>query len=103
ATVMRALFHFYLHRADPADLEWAIEGTTFDVAAMTAGFESLGRWSAVDRLHGVAAPTLVVVGRHDVVSSWPQALRITRRVPGAELVVFEDSGHFPWLDEPARF
>ena len=26
-----------------------------------------------------------------------------RRVPGAELVSFPGSGHFPWLEEPDRF
>jgi pimeloyl-ACP methyl ester carboxylesterase len=30
-------------------------------------------------------------------------VRIARRVPHAEVVVFEDSGHFPWLEEPNHF
>jgi proline iminopeptidase len=32
-----------------------------------------------------------------------QLTRIARRIPGAELRWFENSGHFPWLEEPERF
>ena len=70
---------------------------------MIRGFEVLAGWSAVDRLHANAAPTLVPAGRHDPVTSWPQSVRIASRIPGAELVAFEASGHMPWLDEPDRF
>jgi len=103
AVGMRDLFRFYLHRLDPAELEPVFADTIFSVAAMARGFEVLAGWSAVDRLSSITAPTLVLVGRHDPVTSWPQATRIASRVPDAEKVVFEDSGHVPWLDEPDRF
>jgi proline iminopeptidase len=54
------------------------------------------------RLGQVRAPTLVCAGRHD--RSTP--LRANRRAASqlrARLVVFEDSGHAPFLEEPARF
>ena len=70
---------------------------------MVRGFEVLSTWSSVDRLGGVSCPTLVIAGRHDVFTSWPQAHRIGRRVPGATVEVLEHSGHFPWLDEPEVF
>lgn len=103
AVGMRDLFRFYLHRLDPAEIEPVLAATIFDVEAMIRGFEVLAGWSAVDRLHAIAAPTLVLAGRHDVFTSWPQSVRIATRIPAAELVVFEDSGHMPWLDEPDRF
>jgi len=80
-----------------------LDATVFDAAAMARGFEILAGWSSVDRLASIVAPTLVLAGRHDVFTSWPQARRIASRLPGAELVIFEDSGHMPWLDEPDRF
>jgi proline iminopeptidase len=70
---------------------------------MVRGFEVLASWSSVDRLAGIVAPTLVLGGRHDVFTAWPQAHRIASRIPGAEVVVFEESGHFPWIEEPDRF
>jgi proline iminopeptidase len=77
--------------------------TVFSAAAMRRGFEVLATWSSVDRLASIVAPTLVVAGRHDPFTAWPQAHRIAERVPDAEVVVFENSAHFPWLDEPDRF
>ena len=100
---MRDLFRLYLHRRDPSEIEPVLAATIFDVAAMVRGFEVLAGWSAADRLPSITAPTLVLAGRHDPVTSWPQSVRIASRIPGADLVVFEDSGHLPWLDEPDRF
>ncbi len=103
ANGVRHLMPHYLHRRDPAELAAVLDTTIFDAAAMRRGFEVLAGWSSVDRLSTIAAPTLVVAGRHDVFTSWPQARRIALRIAGAELVIFEDSGHMPWLDEPDRF
>ena len=100
---VRQLMPHYLHRREPAELAVVLDATIFDAAAMVRGFEVLASWSSVDRLSAISAPTLVVAGRHDVFTSWPQARRITSRIAGAHLVIFEDSGHMPWLDEPDRF
>jgi proline iminopeptidase len=100
---MRAMFRFYLHRLDPKALEPLLAATIFNVAAMEQGMAALGRWSAIDRLKAVTAPTLVAVGQHDLFCSPSQSYRIARHLPGAEVVLFDESGHFPWLDEPERF
>ena len=97
------LMPHYLHRRDPSEFDAVLDATIFDAAAMIRGFEVLASWSSVDRLSTIAAPTLVLAGRHDVFTSRPQARRIASRIPGAELVIFEDSGHMPWLDEPDHF
>ena len=100
---MAALATAYVHQTDPPVLRRLMTGTVFSASAMQRGFEVLGGWSSVDRLGSVTARTLVVAGRHDGLTSWPQAHRIAGRVPGAEVVVLEDSSHFPWLDEPDAF
>jgi proline iminopeptidase len=96
-------FRWYLHRRDVNDVLPALEATIFDTATMVQGFVALSTWSAVDRLHTIDVPTLVVGGRHDLFTSWPQSRRIADRIPRAELVIFEESGHMPWLDEPDAF
>ncbi len=93
----------YLHAAPAERLTSLMGGTVFSATAMRRGFEELASWSAVDRLPGVDVPTLVMAGRHDAFTSWPQADRIAARLPNAEVVVFERSGHFPWLEEPDTF
>ena len=92
-----------LHRAPPDTLVSAMAGTEFRVAAMARGYEVLASWSSVDRLGAVECPVLVVAGRHDALTAWPQAERIARRLPDAEVVVLEHSGHMPWIDEPEVF
>ena len=101
--MLESVLPAYFRSPEPVDLAPLTEGTVYRVGAMARGFEVLGAWSSVDRLAAIAAPTLVLVGRHDVVTAWPQSMRIGSRIDGAEVVVFEESGHFPWLEEPDRF
>lgn len=60
-------------------------------------------WSSVDRLDQVDVPVLLLAGRNDAFCAWPQSERIARRLPDAETVIFDHSGHVPWLDEPDAF
>jgi len=103
ADAMAQLFPAYFHRPGDLDLEAIAAGTIFRADAMVRGFEVLSSWSSVDRLASLYVPTLVMAGRHDVFTSYPQSQRIASRAPDASLVLFEHSGHFPWIEEPDRF
>lgn len=48
-------------------------------------------------------PTLVLAGRHDVLTPADMSEDIARRVPGAQLDIFELAGHFAHVEEPTRF
>jgi proline iminopeptidase len=100
---VESLLPFYLHRRDPSDVVPLMEGSVHRLGPMLRGFMVLSSWSSVDRLHEITAPTLLIVGRYDYFTSFPQSYRIARRIPGAEVVVLEESGHFSWLDEPEAF
>jgi proline iminopeptidase len=65
--------------------------------------EELKRYNVIARLVEIAVPSLIIGGTHDVhVSpSWSQLM--AEKIPGAELVMMERSGHFPWFDEPEEF
>ena len=47
----------------------------------------------------ITIPTLILVGRHDIVTPIDQARAIKNRMPNAQLVVFENSGHYPFYEE----
>ena len=49
----------------------------------------------------IAAPTLLVWGKHDPVIPLRIGRRIERRIPDSQLVVI-DSGHVPHTTEPRR-
>lgn len=61
------------------------------------------RYDVVDRLHEITVPCLVTVGRHDWICPVEDSELIAAQVPNAELVIFENSGHSPQLEEPERF
>lgn len=100
---MAGLLPYYFHHRDLAEVASLFDGTIHRADVMARGFEVLAAWSSVDRLHEIDVPALVVAGRHDVFTSFPQAYRIAGRLPDAEVAIFEHSGHFPWIEEPDAF
>jgi proline iminopeptidase len=61
------------------------------------------RYDCRAELARIACPTLVAVGRHDWICPVDQSAEIARLVPGAQLAIFEQSGHSPQVEEPAAF
>ncbi len=66
-------------------------------AAALTGYDLLGR------LGRIRVPTLVVWGRDDLIVPAADAAGFIERIPGAELVVFDDCGHVPMAERPTRF
>ncbi|MFE1288317.1 alpha/beta fold hydrolase [Streptomyces sp. NPDC058751] len=54
-------------------------------------------------LASLESPVLVLAGEVDLNSPPPATARVAALFPHAELVVQPGAGHFPWLDDPARF
>jgi proline iminopeptidase len=55
------------------------------------------------RLVGIVAPTLVLTGRHDKIVPPDASDEIVNAIPGAEQVIFEESGHRLMREENAKF
>ena len=51
-------------------------------------------------LPSITFPTIVAVGRQDEWSTVEQHEDIAKLIPGAKLVVIEDSGHFTPVEQP---
>ena len=66
------------------------------------GGGTLVDWDAHDWLGQIDVPALVTCGRHDTVPP-DRAKVVADRIPDAELVVFEESGHSAMYDEPERY
>jgi proline-specific peptidase len=59
-------------------------------------------WDITDRLGEIRVPTLFTSGRHDECT--PKQVEIVHRgIPGSEWVVFEDSSHMQFAEEPERY
>lgn len=69
--------------------EWYATGTLKD-------------WDITNRLSEIRVPTLVIGGRYD--EATPAVTETVHRgIPGSEWVIFENSGHFPHIEETERY
>ena len=68
-------------------------------------FDLTGEWSEIDTLPSIASlsvPLLAITGAYDT-PAMRQSRSITQANPNAQLLVFPESGHFPFAEEPDRF
>lgn len=61
------------------------------------------RLSYADRLGHVQAPALILAGRHDPQASLACSQELRDGIPDGKLVVFEKSGHAPFIEESTLF
>ena len=54
-------------------------------------------------LKDIQVPTLVIVGRHDFITNVAMAQEMVKHIPRARLELFEDSGHYVFVEEPQKF
>lgn len=55
------------------------------------------------RLREVRVPTLMIVGRHDFITTVDMAREMEKHLPDARVEIFEESGHFAVVEEPEKF
>jgi pimeloyl-ACP methyl ester carboxylesterase len=66
-------------------------------------FNAIIAYDFRDRLPQISSPTLIVWGRDDRIVPVSGAYEYERLIPGARRVIYEDTGHLPMLERPARF
>lgn len=101
--IVRVLLPLYLHRFEAELAERYLRHTIWDAAANRRYAELMPSHNVAPRLGEITAPTLILVGRDDVITPPTQAERLQRGIPGSELVVLEQSGHLPHIEEPDAF
>jgi proline iminopeptidase len=82
-------------------------GRRDEFSGMLAGIRLTAMNSAEFTLRGslgnLRVPALLLAGRHDPVCGPRWASELHAGIPGARLVIFENSGHLPHLEQPAEF
>ncbi len=73
------------------------------VAAMVAEQPHNTDRTVVDLLPAIDVPIVVVAATHDFVCSPPKNQRVHHLIPGSKFVLIEESGHFPWFEQPEQF
>ncbi|MDD9857246.1 MAG: alpha/beta fold hydrolase [Gammaproteobacteria bacterium] len=103
ATALPMYFHDGENKTTAAAMKAMEAATTFRAAAWNHSFGLLAEYSVKDRLGEIRAPALILAGRHDFVLPPAYAEDLHRALPNSELVMFENSGHFPFIEEPDKF
>jgi len=65
--------------------------------------KDLARYDLNPEIRKFKMPTLVMTGRFDMNVAPLTAYKMAQAIPGARFVVFEKSGHLPFLEEPDAF
>jgi proline iminopeptidase len=104
AAAFAAIAPLYDAHYDPEATAARGRAATFRAATHNAAFgTAVPAYDLRARLHEIRVPTLIVVGRHDWITPVEASEEMAAGIPGAELVVFENSGHSPQLEENERF
>lgn len=95
----------YFAEPDDEVIRTMDEDARYSAATYNRGmFECLPTYDVTGDLAAVDLPTLVLGGAHDWITPPAQGPeRVAGGIPGASLEIFEDSGHFPFIEEPERF
>lgn len=88
-------FHF-----DPAAVEQKVATTPYRYKTHNFAFShNLPQYDLKSKLPNVMAPTLITVGRTDWITPVSCSETIHSLIPDSELVVFEESGHSPQIEQ----
>lgn len=55
------------------------------------------------KLKDIQVPTLIVVGQGDFICGLYTSEYAHRKIPNSKLLVIEEAGHFPWMEQPKEF
>jgi len=85
------------------ELLWEQMASGLPCPGFADALDAVLEYDARDRLEEIEIPTMIVWGTEDWVIPSAAALSYNRRIPRSRLEVFEDTGHVPQMERPARF
>jgi non-heme chloroperoxidase len=95
------MFH---HEQDPRDVEWMVaECMRLPLGGLAAILFDQSVQDYRESVKAIDIPTLICWGRHDALLPVSGAYDLLERIPRSELVLFEESGHCPFLEEAEKF
>jgi proline iminopeptidase len=95
----------YFHAYDAETARRACANIQYSAGALNQSMGvCLPRYDVTDKLAKIDVPTLILTGQDDWITPPVQGgHRLRDGIPGSELVLFERSGHFPFIEENERF
>ncbi len=104
ATYLDDILPFYFLDQDVMEQQRpAFRETTFSVNAIKGVYASNTDHSVLAKLKGIDVPSVIVVADGDFICSPPLGQLIHLALRGSKLVLIENSGHFPWIEQRDLF
>lgn len=100
----REILPLYDFHYDPEATERKVQATPYRYEAHNYAFSvNLKFYDLKPQLPTVTAPTLITVGRTDWITPVSCSETIADLIPDSQLVVFEESGHSPQIEEAEKW
>jgi len=97
---------YYLYNPSK-DLSAFLQTVTTPLAAAATSVYSTNplkpQMPPISALADVKADTLILVGRQDPTCPVMVSEKLHEGIRGSKLIEYEETGHFPWIEQPARF
>ena len=103
--IWETLAPLYYHKHDSAIINAANSQVSYSAAAWNhVNAVCLPAFNVLDQLNQVNVPTLIISGADDWITPLKQGSeRINAALPNSELVIFAESGHWPFIEEKEKF
>jgi proline iminopeptidase len=97
------VFHFHDYESVRHTVEDLLARTTFSAEPFQQAEGELYSYDISDQIAAIRTPTMIVIGDHDPPDIREGAYLMHDRIPGAQLVVAPECGHWPFLECPDLF
>jgi pimeloyl-ACP methyl ester carboxylesterase len=88
----------------PETLDWLrVRAMSAPPRAIYADFQANNRFDVMERLGDITAPALVIGADEDRMAPPKFSEFLAQRIPGARLVILSACGHYPQVEQEARF
>lgn len=98
-----AAFPLYAPEIDAETAAGVTSRTVYRADAWNRGMALLAGYDVSADLDRIDAPTLLLSGAKDFLTGLESHTELRDGIPDAELVVFEEGGHFPFLSDPVGY
>ncbi len=99
-----SILPIYFKKFDPEIAKSMDEATSYSGGAYNHSFaKCIPVYNVLAQLDQIQVPTLVLCGREDWITPPQQSEKIHQAISGSELTIFENSGHFPFIEEQELF
>jgi 3-oxoadipate enol-lactonase len=99
----RAFSKDFVERNPEAVEEFARKNPVNDPSCYAKAALAMSDYNYNDELGRIRCPTLIIVGDQDVMTPPGGSVRMNRLIPGSKLIIFKDSGHISYVEQPEVF